>query len=339
MGPEVKRDLPARCYRKGRKGHVYYYPHGARGKGYRIHAEPGTPAFHAELAKAALGTLPTPLRTVRKLVDHYTSSDRWGELAANTRRSYARHFAYFVEVIGNIDPARLRTVDVVRMRDALKDTPTDASRKVGALVTLLNYARLIGWVKENVAHDVPKLKGKRPPREPWPAEMIDAYRKEADGLALLIFEMCLGTGQRIGDVLVMTWADVTPDGIKVKQSKTKARLTIPPTSRLAAILDDTPRLGLTIVAQPNGRRVSYSYAAKLVSDARKRIGAEAWDIHSLRHSAASEIAALPGMTDEHVQSITGHSSVQMVRLYAGAARQKARAKEAQNARGQNGTEK
>jgi hypothetical protein len=29
----MKRDLPALCYRKGRKGHVYYYPHGARGKG------------------------------------------------------------------------------------------------------------------------------------------------------------------------------------------------------------------------------------------------------------------------------------------------------------------
>lgn len=335
----MKRELPALCYRRGRKGYVYYYPHGARGKGYRIHSEPGTPAFHAELAKAAMGTLPEPARTVKKLVAHYEASDRWGELAANTRKSYSRHFAYFVEVLGNVDPARLRTVDVVRMRDALRDTPTDASRKVGALVTLLNYARLIGWVKENVAHDVPKLKGKRPPREPWPQAMIDAYRKEADGLALLIFEMCLGTGQRIGDVLAMTWADVTPDGIRVKQAKTKARLLIPPTARLAAILAATPRLGLTIVAQPNGRPCSYSYAAKLVSDVRKRIGAEAWDIHSLRHSAASEIASLPEMTPEHVMSITGHASVQMVRLYAGTAMRNARAKEAQTARGQSGTEK
>ncbi len=327
----MRRELPPLCYRRGRKGYVYYYPHGARGKGYRILSEPHTPAFFAELAKAAKGTLPEPARTMRKLIAHYTASDRWKELAQNTRRSYSRHFAYFAEKIGHIDPARLRTVDVVRMRDALSDTPTDASRKVAAMVTLLNHARLIGWVKDNVAHDIPKLKGKRPPREPWPAEKIEAYRQTADGLALLIFEMCLGTGQRIGDVLAMTWADVTPEGIRVRQSKTKARLVIPPTARLAAILAETPRTGLTIIAQPNGRRVSYSYAAKLVQDVRERIGAMAWDLHSLRYTAASEIASA-GLSDEMIEAVTGHAPGNMVRLYAGEARQKARAKEAQERR-------
>ncbi len=328
----MRRELPPLCYRRGRKGFIYYYPHGARGKGYRITAEPHTPAFFAELAKAAKGTLPEPARTVKKLVAHYTGSDRWTELAENTRKSYSRHFAYFVEKMGSIDPARLRTVDVVRMRDALRDTPTDATRKVGALVTLLNHARLIGWVKDNVAHDIPKLRGKRPPREAWPPHMIEAYRSQADGLALLIFEMCLGTGQRIGDVLAMTWADITPDGIRVKQMKTGKPLVIPPTDRLARILAETPRYGLTIIASPNGRRVGYSYAHKLVSAVRKQIGAEAWDIHSLRYAAASEIASLPGMTEEHVRSVTGHATSNMVRLYAGEAQQKARAKEAQEKR-------
>lgn len=329
----MKRDLPAFCYRKGRKGHVYYYPDGAGGKGYRIHAAPGTPEFHIELANAARGTKIEPARTVKKLVAHYMASDRWRTLAPNTRKGYARHFAYLSGVWAGVDPARLRTLDVVRMRDALADTPTDANRKVGALVTLLNYARLIGWTKgENVAHGVPALKSQRPAREAWPQDMIDAYRASADGLALLIFEMCLGTGQRIGDVLAMTWADVTADGIRVTQGKTKARVVVPPTPRLAAILDATPRRGLTIIAQPNGRRCSYSYAHKLVTDVRKRIGAEAWDIHALRHSAASEIAALPGMTPEHVKAITGHRSDTMVRLYAGAAQQRARAAEAQKGR-------
>lgn len=326
----MKRDLPAYVYPKGRKGYLYYVRRGH--KPVRLYAAPGTAEFAAEYAKAMKGTLPTPTRTIEKLVDHYKQSDRWPELAKTTRRSYARHFDYFVQVMGHIDPARLRTVDVVRMRDALRDKPTDASRKVAALGTLLNHARLIGWVKDNVALGVPKLKGKRPPREPWPAHMIEAYRQEADGLAALIFEMCLGTGQRIGDVLAMTWADVTPDGIRVKQSKTSARLVIPPTEHLADILRETPRLGLTIVAQPNGKRCSYSYAHKLVTEVRAKIGAMDWDIHSLRHTAASEIAALPGMTDEHVMAITGHSARQMVLLYAGAARQQARAKEVQTAR-------
>ena len=43
-------------------------------------------------------------------------------------------------------------------------------------------------------------------------------------------------------------------------------------------------------------------------------------------------AALPGMTADHVRAITGHSAVDMVRLYSGKAMQKARAKEAQDGR-------
>jgi integrase len=64
---------------------------------------------------------------------------------------------------------------------------------------------------------------------------------------------------------------------------------------------------------------------------RKQIGAEAYDIHSLRYSAAAELAAL-GCSDELIQSVTGHSTTAMVVKYAGPERQKARAKEAQGRR-------
>ena len=64
---------------------------------------------------------------------------------------------------------------------------------------------------------------------------------------------------------------------------------------------------------------------------RKRIGAEAYDIHGLRYSAAAELAAL-GCNDELIQSVTGHQTRAMVAKYAGPARQKTRAKEAQEKR-------
>jgi len=50
------------------------------------------------------------------------------------------------------------------------------------------------------------------------------------------------------------------------------------------------------------------------------------------HGGVCQIAALPGMTADHVRSITGHSAGAMVRLYAGKAMQRARAKEAQENR-------
>lgn len=69
----------------------------------------------------------------------------------------------------------------------------------------------------------------------------------------------------------------------------------------------------------------------MVMAIRVEIGAEAYDLHGLRYAAAAELAAL-GCSDELIASVTGHSSVRMLTRYAGPARQKARAKEAQSRR-------
>jgi integrase len=329
----MKRSLPAYVYPKGKRGYLYFCRRGA--KPVRMFCQPGTADFAAEYARLMRGTLPTPNRTVKKLVAHYLASPKWAKLKKNTQKSYRRHFTYFEETIGTIDPATIRRVHVLAMRDSLADKPTDASRKIGALSVLMEHAIDIDWIRKangNPAMDVKKLKGLRPPREPWPADKIEAFRASADARTLLIFEMLIGTGQRIGDVLAMEWGHIGPDGISVAQEKTEARVTIPLTDRLAAMLADTPRRCAPIITQDNGRPVSYNLAWKDFMAIRNAIDARAWDIHSLRHTAASEIAALPGMTVEHVRAITGHSSDAMARLYAGNAMQKSRAKEAQNAR-------
>ncbi|MFG6083631.1 tyrosine-type recombinase/integrase [Paracoccus litorisediminis] len=325
----MKRDLPAYCYRRGRSRYVYFCKHG---KSIRIHAAPGTAEFAAEYAMLLRGRPPAPKRTIKGLIQRYMESERWPELSPHTQRNYRRHFKFFEEKMATVDPATLRTVHVYEMRDALKDTPTDASQKVGALVTLLNHAIKIGWLDTNVAKGVPKLKGKREPRGPWPAEMIEAFRAVAPADTRLVFELCLGSGQRISDVLKMMWSDFDGAGISVKQSKTGAALYVPLTRQLAEALRNAPKRGLTIATQKDGSPVTYMAAYKWITKIRDKIGARAWDIHALRHSAASEIASLPGMTAEHVMAITGHKSSGMVMLYAGAAQQKARAQEAQKAR-------
>lgn len=325
----MKRHLPAFVYPKGKKGYLYFCRFGTT---QRMHEKPGTAEFAAEYALLMRGKPPAPKRTIKGLVQKYVQSDRWPDLAANTKRSYLRHFKYLEEVAGLIDPATLRTSHIYEMRDALRDKPTDANRKIGALSTLLAHGVRIGWMDRNPAEGVEKLKGIRPPREPWPEAKIDAFRETAGPLPLLIFEMLLGTGQRIGDVLKMRWDEIEDGGIWVRQQKTGAGIFVPFTDGLSVVIDRTPRTGSTIIAQPNGRPCSYSYAHKLVTEVRVKIDGMPWDIHALRHSAASEIASLPGMSIEHVMAITGHSGEQMARHYSRRADMRAKAKEAQNAR-------
>lgn len=325
----MKKSLPAYVYPRGKRGYLYFIRPGIC---QRIKSEPGTADFAAEYAVLLRGKAAPAAVTIAKMIDAYERSPEWANLAGNTRKSYRRHLDYFRAKIGTFDPDRIRTRHLNEMRDALADKPTDANRKIACLSALYSWGQSQDWCKTNPAIVVKKLAPTGRKRGPWPLDLIDAARKTATGRDLLLFELLLGTGQRISDVLNMRWGDMDGDGITVTQAKTKAKVYIPLTDRLRRILAETPKRGLWTVCQNNGQRVSYNLAWKDMMALRVAIGAKGYDIHSLRHSAASEIASLPGMTADHVRAITGHSAVEMVRLYAGEAMQKARAKEAQAAR-------
>jgi integrase len=329
----VRRGLPAYVYPRGKKGYLYFIRSGVC---QRMHSKPGTAEFAVEYAALMKGKAAPATVSVGKMIDAYQRSPEWRKLSKNTRKSYARHLAYFAEKIGEVHPDRIKGRHVLEMRDSLSDKPTDANRKVACLSALYAWGRPLDWCKDNPTIGVKKLDPAGPKRGPWPVDLIQAARATATGETLLLFEMLLGTGQRVADVLRMRWGDMDADGIKVTQQKTEAVVYVPLTDRLRRLLSQTPKRGLFIITQPNGRPVSYNLAWVWMMDLRRQIGAEAYDIHSLRHSAASEIASLPGMTADHVRAITGHSAVSMVRLYAGEAMQKARAKEAQAARNKAG---
>jgi integrase len=325
----MKRGLPAFVYAKGKKGYLYFIRPGIC---QRMKHAPGTADFAVEYALLMKGKAAPATVTIGRMIDAYMKSPDWAALAANTRKSYARHLDYFREKIGDIGPDKIKTRNVNDMRDALKDKPTDANRKIGCLSALYTWGKRNDWCKTNPAIIAKKLAPTGRVRGPWPLDLIDAARATATGRDLLLFELLLGTGQRISDVLMMRWGDMDADGIRVTQGKTKAKVYVPLTDRLRRVLAETPKLGLFIVSQNSGQRVRYNLAWKDMMALRLKIGAKAYDIHSLRHSAASEIASLPGMSADHVRAITGHSATQMVRLYAGEAMQKARAIEAQAAR-------
>ena len=322
-------DLPYLRAKKGR-GRTYWYfeRHGER----TALPDPAAPDFLAAYERARRGVPPvTGKRTFARLVQEYRRSNRWAKLAPRTRADYDKVLAWVTDKIGHLPVEGLKTPHVYRAQAENAETVRFANYIVQVLRLLCAYAIRLGWIERNPAEGVPMLRSGRDPRQPWPADMIAAYRAAASGKALLVFELLHGTGQRIGDVLRMRWSDLADGGVWVRQGKTGARLWVPLTPALAAVLAETPRDGLTIVTGRHGRPLSYRMAHQAVMAVRVQIGAEAHDLHALRHSAASELAAA-GCTDEQIQAITGHTTTAMVRRYAGAARQLARAKEAQERR-------
>ena len=162
--------------------------------------------------------------------------------------------------------------------------------------------------------------------------MIDAAREKAEPRTRLLFELLLGTGQRIGDVLKMKWSDFDGEAISVRQGKTKANLWIPAPQMLLQALGSAQRSSVFILTnQAQTGPWSYRGAADGMMKLRRQIGAEAYDIHSLRYTATAELARV-GLDDDLIMAITGHKTHRMVQLYAGAERQKLRAKAANVAR-------
>lgn len=330
----MKTDLPAYCYlRKRSGGRVYvYFERG--GKSTRITDEPGTPAFALTYAKLLNGVKPIPVkRDFAALVKSYCQSKRYRDLAPRTAKDYDKVLAWVEAKWGDQPVSGLERRDVIRAQEANSETVRFANYIVQVLRILMEHATDLGWIGAgtNPAKDVKLIKTDRPGRQPWPDDLVAAYRANAKGRALLIFEVLIGTAMRPSDALKARWDDLSDGGIHIRQGKTGKRIWVPLTPALRATLDATPRKGLTICAQGNGKPTSYRGAADLVWAVRQKIGAEAFDLYSLRHSVASELVRM-GCSDELVAAVLGHSSARTAPIYTATVRQISRAKEAMNKR-------
>lgn len=329
----AKRELPKHVYRQ-RNG-IYFQRRGWPSQ--KFGSEFGTPEFWREYA-GILSQRERPGRVIARsfgaLIDSYRRSPRYRNLKPRTGLDYDKYLDFFREIMGAANPAKMQRKDVIRLRDENADKVYFANYSLRVLRVLMEHCVDLGWRDSNPARGVPELKSqKRHEREPWPEELLEAYRAEcAIGLReRLVMELCVGTGQRIGDVLNMRWSNIEDGGFSLKQSKTSKELWVPILPELQAALDAASRHSVYILTNERGtNRWSYRGASAAVRKVRERIGALGYDIHSWRYNAACELVEA-GCSDDLVAAVTGQSPA-MVLHYTKKVRQKVRAIEAQRMR-------
>jgi integrase len=133
----------------------------------------------------------------------------------------------------------------------------------------------LGWTETNPARGVSELKTEKSEREPLPQELLETYRAACslDTRERLVMELCVGTGQRIGDVLEMRWSDIKYGAVFVRQSKTKKKLWVPILSELLAALEAASRHHAFILTNERGaNRRSCRGASAAVRKVRDQIG-------------------------------------------------------------------
>lgn len=291
-------------------------------------------ALHQEREKLLNAPIPVAGgKDLSAVIRAYRTSRKFTRRAARTKQDYDKHLQYFDEKMGDLAPRYIERRHVISWLEswARKETPHQANYRLRVFKIVLEHAIDKGLLSTggNPAKGVSELDYDKRIRKPWPVDLVEKFRGKAEGETLLLFEALLGLGQRIGDTRQLRWSDYDGTGFTLRQGKTGTPLYLPVPPVLKALLDAAPRVALYIF--PNKDKtgpLSYRAAHDRVMKVRKVIGAEEYDLHALRHTKASELAAA-GHEDAVIMAITGHKSVAALRIYTEEARQKARAMKAQ----------
>ena len=328
----VKRTgLPYTAFKTARGKPTWYY---RRGKTWA--KLPGDPGQDPEAAKAywAARSGATQRKTTmsfKVLSDSYRKTPRWSKRAPRTKKDYEVIFAYLEEKVGEKSVLSIERRHVIKAQQDNAHRYRFANYIVQVLSILMEHAIHLGWRRDNPAKGISLLKGGAG-YQPWPQWAIDNFTKEAEhgSPERTTFELCLGTGQRVGDVLQMSWGDIEDNGINVTQGKTGEGLWVPFTDRLRAYLATLERGARTsIVRSERGEPMTYGQVEYRARAPRKRAGATSYSFHGLRYNAASELFEA-GCTDAQVQAITGHRTRAMVAKYGKGANQRRLGREARS---------
>lgn len=310
----------------------------SRGQSVMMKEELGTPEFADHYSQLLKGREPTPTkRNFEALILSYFESNAYKKLKPRTKADYRKYIGHIRVIWGTKDPQKIETHHIYELHRANARHWRQANYLVQVMVVLMKHARLIGFLKKehgNPAKGIPLFKQQSEGWEPWPDDVREEFEEMATSRARLVYELCVGTGQRIGDVLKMRWDHFQDGAYDFTQGKGEKRLWIPLTDRLTDYLASIEKKGLTVITDKQGRPVSYRTIAAEMRKVKAKMehsDAATYVTHGLRKNATIELYQ-SGCDDEMVKAVTGHSGVEMLKKYGGRIRQRELATRAQDAR-------
>lgn len=235
-------------------------------------------------------------------------------LAASTRKNYLRQLGLIKKKLGEIPLEGVTRKVLIEYLETVPGTVAvrHIARNVWRNIFLLAGAR--GGIKDNPATGI-VMAGNRRRTELWMPEDIAAWLSYCDGDPSgprwrIMLMLLLYTGQRIGDVLAMTWADYDGDYIRVVQEKTNAKVEVYCHHVLKAELEawrgSLRVFGATILTRYDGKPLSYNRVRNKATEALKTIGRPHLQLRDLRRTATTKLAEA-GCTVPQIAAITGHS--------------------------------
>jgi integrase len=234
--------------RKRLKHGVRNYVYAWRGGPCILVQDGPRPAITQALIAKAYAARPqaVPRNTFDRVIDAYRASPDFAAKKPNTQREYRHRLDQISERFGKV-PLRFFNGDQIRgkileWRDEMADTPRAADRAVGMLSTLLNWARDRTEIRHNHAADIGHLHRVNRADMIWEARHWQAV-KDVPGHIHRALVLASLTGLRQGDLLALTWEQVTPAYVATTTAKTGGEAVIPMHEELARFFTGPPWKG------------------------------------------------------------------------------------------------
>jgi integrase len=288
---------------------TYYY---AWKGGPPLQGKLGTPEFFASYNEAVTRKVVPPRGTLLSVLQAYQASEDFIGLAESTRVGYVglirrieKEFSDFP--LSALTDRRTRGVFMNwRDRYAVSSGRRQADYAWSVLARILSWGLDRGLTLANPCARGGRLYRGSRRENVWTAADEALFLERAPARLHLPLLLALWTGQRQGDLLRLPWSAYDGTHIRLRQSKTGARVVIPIGAPLKAALDATPKLSPIILTSRDGKPWSSGGFKSSWQRACKRIGIVGLTFHDLRGTAVTRLA-LAGATEAEIATITGHS--------------------------------
>jgi integrase len=284
-----------------------------------------------EILKEAFGESGVRAASLREFVTTWLSEQR-RQVSPGTFELYRKTAEALLDYLGaraDQDFSEITKRELSGFRECLATAgkaPRTVNRYLAQVKMVFKHAHRDGYVLENPAEFVEGVRtaGGSSTRRPFTISELRAILAVADEEWVSLIRFGLYTGQRLGDLARLTWAniDTVRGEIRLTAKKTGKSMTIPISDPLASHIDQLPssdvadapihpRAFAIVSRYSKVSTLSHNFAALLSSVGLDKAGLS---FHSLRHTAVSLLKDA-GVPQAVVEEFVGHSSAAMSARY------------------------
>lgn len=259
-------------------------------------------------------------RTLKDLIDRF---EKTGEC-----RIRSAYLNFWRDELGDKLVEEIARGDVLACLEKIQGAPATYNRYRSGIHRLMTYANEVDWINGNPVTGIKaKRENNRRDRLVTPEEekaLIAACEAhDPKGRLATIFALAMGTGARVGELQGLTWGDLDLQTGRARlgwgtTKNNEARTLIirgATLDRLKAYAKVEPLNQNELVFNHDTGNRPYD-ATKEFRIAADSIGLTDVVLHNCRHTFATRLARVPGMTLVMLRDALGHKTLAMVQRYA-----------------------